>query len=130
MQNCRLRSSQSNSKKPNDYNFDGKNKILWSTIAPKVIDLSKEFSRENKLDDIIREKHSTKGPTNFTLIIETTDNSANIVEQDEKVIQAKESSKLSNEDRDNKRYIGRFKRPVKWIQHNSMMHKWIYEFLD
>ena len=113
MLNCRPRSSQSNSNKPSDYNFDGKNKIFWSTVAPKVIDLSKEFSRENKLDDIIREKHSTKGPTNFTLIIETTDNSANIVEQGEKVIQAKESSKSSNEDRDNKRYVGRFKRTVK-----------------
>ena len=108
MLNCRLRSSQSNSKKPSDYNFDGKNKIFWSTVAPKVIDLSKEFSKENKLDDVIREKHSTKGPTNFTLIIETTDNSDNIVEQDEKVIQAKEPPKLSNDERENKRYVGKF----------------------
>ena len=113
MLNCRLRSSQSNSKKPSDYNADGKNKIFWSTIAPKVIDLSKEFSKENKLDDVIREKHSSKGPTNFTLIIETTDNSANIVEKDKTVIQANKSSKLSKNDRDNKRYVGKFKRPEK-----------------
>ena len=105
MLNYRLRSSQSNSKKPSDYNFDGKNKVFWSTTTPKIIDLSKEFSKEDKLDDVIREKHSTKGPTNFTLIIETTDNSANIVEQDKKVFQAKESLKLSKKDRDNKRYV-------------------------
>ena len=122
MLNCRLRSSQSNSKKPSDYNFDGKNKIFWSTVAPKVIDLSKEFSKENKLDDVIREKHSTKGPTNFTLIIETTDNSDNIVEQDEKVIQAKEPPKLSNDDRENKRYVGKF-----W---ETQKGKWMNRFLN
>ena len=74
----RLPSSQFKKSKPNDFDSNQKSKVFWSTAAPKI-DLSKEFSKENKLDDVIREKHSTNVPTNFTIIIESTNNLENIV---------------------------------------------------
>ena len=77
---CRKPSSQLNKIKPSDFNSGPKNKIFWSTVEPEI-DLSKEFSKENKLEDVVREKHSTNAPTNFTIIIEDTRNFTNIVKK-------------------------------------------------
>ena len=83
----RKQSSQLNKIRPSEFNSDVKPKVFWSTVGPKI-DLSKEFSKENKLEDVVREKHSTNVPTNFTIIIEDTRIPINAVKETRKQVVA------------------------------------------
>ena len=55
-----------------DHKPEVKTNVFWGTNLPNI-DLSEELSKESKLEDARREKHSATDITNFTIIIEAED---------------------------------------------------------
>ena len=58
--------------KPTVHKPGVKTKAFWGTNSPNI-DLSEELGKENKFEEVKREKHSATDVTNFTIIIEAED---------------------------------------------------------